>query len=47
MSLVCNKSNTTMLYVEQELPTLPEHPSSPWFLVRFVLLDLEFLCNSL
>jgi hypothetical protein len=28
--------------VEQELPTLPEHMSSPQFLVWFVLLDLYF-----
>jgi hypothetical protein len=26
--------------VEQKLITLPEHPSSPRFLVGFVLLDL-------
>jgi hypothetical protein len=28
--------------VEQELPTLPEHLSSPRFLVEFVFLDLYF-----
>jgi len=30
--------------VEQELPTLPEHLSSPRLLVGFVLLDLSFMC---
>jgi hypothetical protein len=30
--------------VEQELLTLPEHLSSPLFLVGFVLLDLSFMC---
>ena len=29
-------------HVKQELPTLPEHLSSPRFLVRFVLFDLLF-----
>jgi len=32
-----------LIYVEQELLTLPEHPSSPRFIVRFVLLDLSDL----
>ena len=38
-----------MLLVEQELPTLPEHPSSPRFLVGFVIFDLQFyvFCRSL
>ena len=31
-----------MPLVEQELPALPEHLSSPRFLVGFVLLDLWF-----
>jgi hypothetical protein len=30
--------------VEQKLLTLPEHLSSPRFLVGFVLLDLLFIC---
>ena len=29
-----------VIHVEQELPTLPEHLSSPMVLVRFALLDL-------
>ena len=38
--------------VEQELPTLPEHLSSPWVLVGFVLLDRSLIfsvvfCRSL
>ena len=33
--------------VEQELLTLPEHLSSPQFLVRFVLLDLRILIAPL
>ena len=32
--------NKAIDIVEQELPTLPEHMSSPRFLVGFVLLDL-------
>ena len=38
-----------MSLMEQELLTLPEHLSSPRFLIGFVLLDLEFLklCRSL
>jgi hypothetical protein len=32
--------------VEQELPTFPEHLSSPRFLVGFVLLDLCFLAQT-
>ena len=31
----------------QEPPTLPEHPSSPWFLVGFVLVDLTFSRSAL
>jgi hypothetical protein len=34
--------NTTGVTCGEELPTLPEHLSSPLFLVRFVLLDLLF-----
>jgi hypothetical protein len=37
----CGKYHVIIL-VEQELFTLPEHPSSPRFLMRFVLLDLLF-----
>ena len=33
--------------VEQELPTLPEHMNSSPFLVKFVLIDLQFYCRSL
>ena len=41
----CNQHYSKMLtltysLVEQELPTLPEHMSSPRILVGFVLLDL-------
>jgi hypothetical protein len=37
---ICNKSNTRVQLVAQELLTLPEHLSSPWLLVGFVLLNL-------
>jgi hypothetical protein len=33
---------TRVSLMEQELSTLPEHLSSPRFLVGFVLLDLQF-----
>ena len=34
------ESKAGLTHVEQELPTLPEHLSSPPVLVGFVLLDL-------
>ena len=36
-----------MPLVEQELRTLPQHPTSPPVFSGFVLLDLLFLCNVL
>jgi hypothetical protein len=33
--------------VGQELPTLPEHPGSPWLLVGFVLVHLTFSRSAL
>ena len=39
--------NMFKVLVGQELPTLPEHPSSPWLLVGFVLVDVTFSRSSL
>ena len=39
MSVLFNKKRR-FSHMEQELPTLPEHMSAPWVLVRFVLFDL-------
>ena len=44
---ICNKRNTTVPHVEQELLTLPEPQSPSPLLVVFVLLVISFLCNAL
>jgi hypothetical protein len=38
----CNRSNATVPLVEQELPTHPEHPSSPSFFCGFMFFNLLF-----
>jgi hypothetical protein len=44
---VCNKSNTRVSLMEEELPTLPELLSSPRFSVGFLLSRFSFLCSVL